>query len=112
MARTLRAVSRNGKPGGHRLKCRSTSDDAPLMNKPKELPLPPRKAGHPEDKAKAKKAQVDMIGFILAKVAEMTAQQIKRGALDLESLDSYIKTVEFGLNGLRNAREVLGRPDK
>jgi hypothetical protein len=79
------------------------------MTKPKEA-APPRKLLSPD--AKAKKAQVDMIGFILAKVAELTAQQIKRGAMDLESLDSYIKTVEFGLNGLRNAREVLGRSDK
>jgi hypothetical protein len=81
-----------------------------LMTTPKNLPLPPRKADSPE--AKARKAQTDMIGFILAKVAEMTAQQLKRGPEDFSSLDAYIRTIEHGLNGLRNARDVLARSDK
>jgi hypothetical protein len=66
----------------------------------------------PQDPKGGRKAQTDMIGFILAKVAELTAQQIARGPQDLDALDSYIKTVEFGLGGLRNAREALSRPDK
>jgi hypothetical protein len=83
------------------------------MAKQKEdiLSVAHRKAPSPQADAKVsgRKAQADMIGFILAKVAELTAQQIARGPLDLQALDSYIKTVEHGLGGLRNARDALGR---
>jgi hypothetical protein len=59
--------------------------------------------------AAGRKAHTEMIGFILAKVAELTAQQIAKGPEDLAALESYIKTVEHGLGGLRNARDALTR---
>jgi hypothetical protein len=78
------------------------------MANQKDLLAGLKRAQPSNPQAAGRKAHTDMIGFILAKVAELTAQQIAKPE-DLAALESYIKTVEHGLGGLRNARDALTR---